>query len=141
MNEIALLKAEFEEIKNSQQQTILDDYGIVDDADVYIECLNSNPSALHNYYVMDYSIIKNASKLMTGPVVCYQGKAFEVETIKFKTMKEMREFLNDKQYLLYVIVAVATIEYSDVIAAKSLFSEIKTIGANTSYLFRGRILE
>lgn len=141
MNEIEQLKSEFEEIKNAQQETFFEEYGIVDDAEAYISSLNKSLKELVNHYVMDYLIIMNALKFMTGPVACYQGKAIEAQTIKFETMKELRDFLKDKQYLLYVIVAHASVTYEEVEWTKTMAPNAKTIGARISYLFRGHILE
>jgi Asp-tRNA(Asn)/Glu-tRNA(Gln) amidotransferase B subunit len=136
MKEIEQLKSEFKELKNAQQETICEEYGIVDDADAYVESLNKGLEDIFKHYVMDYLIIKNATKFMTGPVVCYQGKAIEAQTIKFETIKELRDFLKDKQYLLYVIVAHASVIYDELLAPNT-----KSIGAKISYLFRGHILE
>ena len=141
MNEIEQLKSGFEELKNAQQETMFEEYGIVDDADAYVEFLDSIPSVVYNQYVMDYLIIKNATKFMTGPVACYQGKAIEAQTIKFETMKELKDFLKDKQYLLYVVVAHASVTHEEVEWTKTIVPTAKTIGAKISYHFRGHILE
>ena len=59
----------------------------------------------HQYHLnFDYEIIKNASGYILGPVYKYNGKAECAAGFIFSSLKEMKDYLKDKKYLLYHIL-------------------------------------
>ena len=52
----------------------------------------------------DYEAVKEASGYITAPVFIYKTKAEAVSNKTFKTMQDLKEYLKDKKYLLYMIV-------------------------------------
>lgn len=56
------------------------------------------------HYNFDCEIVNNASGYITAPVFTYKTKAEAAEAIIFNSLQEMKDFLKDKKYLLYMIV-------------------------------------
>jgi hypothetical protein len=96
------------------------------------------------HYNFDCEIINNASGYITAPVFTYKTKVEAATFIIFNSLQEMKDFLKDKKYLLYMIVVsikahmVGTADNGmyTIIPNRPLFGtpEIK-------YTFRGHILE
>ena len=96
------------------------------------------------HYNFDCEIVNNASGYITAPVFKYKTKAEAAEAIIFNSLQEMKDFLKDKKYLLYMIVVsikaqmVGTVDNGmyTIIPNRPLFGtpEIR-------YTFRGHILE
>jgi hypothetical protein len=95
------------------------------------------------HYNFDCEIINNASGYITAPVFTYKTKVEAATFIVFNSLQEMKDFLKDKKYLLYMIVVsikaqmVGTADNGmyTIIPNRQLFGtpEIK-------YTFRGHIL-
>jgi len=95
------------------------------------------------HYNFDCEIINNASGYIIAPVFKYKTKVEAATCIVFNSLQEMKDFLKDKKYLLYmVIVSIKAhmVETTDsgmfiIIPNRPLYGtpEIK-------YTFRGHIL-
>ena len=59
---------------------------------------------INYHYNFDYEIINNASGYITSPVFIYKTKVEASESRMFKTLQEIRDFLKDKKYLLYMVI-------------------------------------
>lgn len=96
------------------------------------------------HYNFDYEIINNASGYITAPVFTYKTKVEATASNIFNSLQEMKGFLKDKKYLLYMVIVsikaerVGTVDNGmyTIIPNRPLFGtpEIK-------YTFRGHILE
>lgn len=96
------------------------------------------------HYNFDYEIINNASGYITSPVFIYKTKAEASVSVKFNSLQEMKDFLKDKKYLLYMVIVsikaerVGTVDNGmyTIIPNRPLYGtpEIR-------YTFRGHILE
>lgn len=96
------------------------------------------------HYNFDCEIINNASGYITAPVFIYKTKVEAATFIIFNSLQELKGFLTDKKYLLYMIIVsikaerVGTVGNGiyTVITNRPLFGtpEIR-------YTFRGHILE
>lgn len=104
-----------------------------------------DPYNQSNYhYNFDYDIINNASGYITAPVFTYKTKVEAATSIIFNSLQEMKDFLKDKKYLLYMIIVsikaerVGTADNGmyTIIPNRPLYGtpEIR-------YTFRGHILE
>jgi hypothetical protein len=95
------------------------------------------------HYNFDCEIVNNASGYIIAPVFTYKTKVEASSSMIFNSLQEMKDFLKDKKYLLYMIVAsikaqmVGTADNGmyTIIPNRQLFGtpEIK-------YTFRGHIL-
>ena len=95
------------------------------------------------HYNFDCEIINNASGYITAPVFKYKNKVEAATYRIFNSLQEMKDFLKDKKYLLYMIVVsikAQMVETADngmyiIIPNRPLFGtpEIR-------YTFRGHIL-
>ena len=96
------------------------------------------------HYNFDYEIINNASGYITAPVFKYKTKVEASESRMFKTLQEMRDFLKDKKYLLYVVIVsnkaerVGTVDNGmyTIIPNRPLYGT-----PEITYTFRGHILK
>jgi hypothetical protein len=96
------------------------------------------------HYNFDCEIVNNASGYIIAPVFTYKTKVEAAASIMFNSLQEMKTFLKDKKYLLYMIVVsikahmVGTADNGmyTIIPNRPLFGtpEIK-------YTFRGHILK
>ena len=96
------------------------------------------------HYNFDCEIVNNASGYITAPVFKYKTKAEAATFAIFNSLQEMKDFLKDKKYLLYMIVVsikaqmVGTADNGmyTIIPNRPLFGtpEIR-------YTFRGHILK
>jgi len=105
-------------------------------------------------YICDYTIVKNAKAFALAPVFSYEGKVETPGTMLFDSLKEMKEFLKNKNYILYVVHCMAVyksdnpIEHNfnpfDPIVTKDhniTFETITKKPPEIKYTFRGVILE
>ena len=106
-----------------------------------VEDLCNQSNYHHNF---DCEIVNNASGYITAPVFKYKTKAEAATFAIFNSLQEMKDFLKDKKYLLYMIVVsikaqmVGTADNGmyTIIPNRPLFGtpEIR-------YTFRGHILK
>ena len=96
------------------------------------------------HYNFDCEIVDNASGYITAPVFKYKTKAEAATFIIFNSLHELKDFLKDKKYLLYMVIVsiksqmVGTADNGmyTIIPNRPLFGtpEIR-------YTFRGHILK
>ena len=161
----SVVTQELEEIESSMVQDEVDknDLNCITDVNEWLETINQidienknikgtgpNPDRvvglfnhMNYHYNFDYEIINNASGYITSPVFTYKTKVEASESRMFKTLQEMRDFLKDKKYLLYMVIVsnaaerVGTVDNGmyTIIPNRPLFGtpEIR-------YTFRGHIL-
>lgn len=96
------------------------------------------------HYSFDCEIVNNASGYITAPVFTYKTKVEASASVKFNSLQEMKDFLKDKKYLLYMVIVsiaaerVGTVDNGmyTIIPNRPLYGtpEIR-------YTFRGHILE
>lgn len=92
----------------------------------------------------DYEIIRNACGYITAPVFKYLTKVEAPCSNVFNSMQELKDFLKDKTYLLYMVIVsikaeqVGTIDNGmyTIITNRPLFGT-----PNIKYTFRGYILK
>lgn len=99
------------EMKNIEQSFVPDpqdkeNLHITTNVDEWLELVNNRKTDFltPSEYILDYEIIKNASGYILGPVFKYGTKAESAASIDFNSLQEMKDFLNDKKYLLYYII-------------------------------------
>jgi len=161
-----IVTKELEEIESSMVQDEVDknDLNCITDAiewlktikEIDIENKNTkgtgpNPDRVEDlynqsnyHYNFDCEIVNNASGYITAPVFKYKTKAEAAASIIFNSLQEMKDFLKDKKYLLYMIIVsikAHMVETADngmfiIIPNRPLYGtpEIK-------YTFRGHILK
>lgn len=136
--EIETLKKELEIIKITfLPQEELEDTMVTTNVDEWIEFIENcktDPLA-PSEYICDYTIVKDAKAFALASVFSYMGKVEATGTRVFGSLKEMREFLKDKNYILYVVLrTVVSFVQEDLTPDVSKASEVR-------YTFRGHILE
>lgn len=135
--EIETLKQEFEGIQNTcLPKEKLEDVMVTTNTEEWIEFIkNSKTDPLTTSdYICDYTIVKNAKAFALAPVFSYMGKVYAVESRLFKSLNELKEFLKNKNYILYVVhCIVVSFVQEDLTPDMSKASEIR-------YTFRGHIL-
>jgi hypothetical protein len=134
--ETETLTEEFEQILSSKVDTKLEEAGYTKNVEEWIKFIeNSKTDPLApNEYICDYTIVKNAKAFALGPVFSYMGKACATESKVFKSLNELKEFLKNKNYILYVVHRlVVSFVQEDLTPDISKASEIR-------YTFRGHIL-
>lgn len=105
-------------------------------------CDGYNQSNYH--YSFDCEIINNASGYITVPVFKYKAKVEAATSIIFNSLQELKYFLTDKKYLLYMVIVsikaerVGTVDNGmyTVITNRPLFGT-----PELRFTFRGHILE
>lgn len=164
--EIEILKQEFEEIESSMVPDEVDknDLNCIIGVNEWLEVIKQTDIGTKNitrtgpnpdnfgdiynhsnfHYNFDYEIINNASGYITSPVFIYKTKTEASESSKFNSLQEMKDFLKDKKYLLYMVIVsikaqmVGTADNGmyTIIPNRPLFGtpEIR-------YTFRGHILK
>ena len=150
--EVETLKQEFEEIQNTclpkeeLEDTITTN---IDEWIEFIENYETDPLA-PNECICDYTIMKNAKAFALGPVFSYMGKVEACSTSEYNSLKDLKDHLNGKEYIVYYILCrvvsdpIGPIETRDLfITFKDNFSPIDRIGKNPKlrYTFRGHILK
>jgi hypothetical protein len=149
--EIETLTEEFEQILSSKVDTKIEEAGYTKNVEEWIEFIeNSKTDPLApNEYICDYTIAKNAKAFAIGPVFSYMGKVHACSTSEYNSLKDLKDHLNGKKYIVYCILCrvvsepIGPIETRDLlITFKDNFSPIDRIGKNPKlrYTFRGHIL-
>ena len=85
----------------------------------------------------DYDLITNAKAYMTSVVCMLDKKAHAAETVRMKSLKELKDYLKDKAYILYY--AYASIRTYKVKADASFVLE-RLERPEADFNFRGVIL-
>lgn len=130
----------------------LEDAMVTTNAEEWIEFIeNSETDPLSpNEYICDYTIVKNAEAFALGPVFSYMGKVYACSASEYNSLRDLKDHLNGKKYIVYYILCrvvsepIGPIETRDLfITFKDNFSPIDRIGKNPKlrYTFRGHILE
>ena len=154
--EVETLKQEFEEIQNTcLPKEKLEDMMVTTNVDEWIEFIENckTDPLTSSEFICDYTIVKNAKAFALAPVFSYMGKAEATGTRLFDSLKEMKEFLKNKNYILYVVHSMAVyrsdnpIEHNfnpiDPIVTKDhtiTFETITKKPPEIKYTFRGHIL-
>lgn len=88
------------------------------------------------YPFYDYELITNAKAFMTGPVCMYDKKTHAAETVRMNSLKELKDYLKDKAYILYyAFTLIRTHKF------KSDSFELERLETpEVDFLFRGVIL-
>ena len=90
-----------------------------------------------NHLDFEYDIVKNASGYITERIFKYNKKAANAQNKVFKSIKELKEFLNGKKYLLYmIVVSVQKRGYEK----DSFVKQYDLETPNVLYTFRGYII-
>ena len=140
--EIETLKQEFEEIQTaflSKDETKPEEAFYTKNIEEWLEFIkNSKTNTLKpNEVIFDYEIIKNASAFLLFPVFIYNGKSEECSASEFNSLKELKDFLNGKKYILYYVTfLLKTAEFD-----KESFAFKPIDEPEMKYTFRGHILE
>ena len=150
--EVETLKQEFEEIQNTcLPKEELEDTMVTTNTEEWIEFIEKSKTdpLAPNEYICDYTIMKNAKAFALGPVFSYMGKVEACSTSEYNSLKDLKDHLNGKNYIVYIILCrvvsspIDPIETRDLfITFKDNFSPIDRIGKNPKlrYTFRGHIL-
>jgi len=101
----------------------------------FIEKYSKTDPLTPSNYICDYTIVKNAKAFALAPVFSYRGKVCAAESKTFKSLNEIKEFLKNRNYILYMIQCI-TVSFvqEDLTPDLSKASEIR-------FTFRGHILE
>jgi hypothetical protein len=150
--EVETLKQEFEGIQNNvlpKEETKLEEAFYTKNVEEWLKFINKvdfeHRTITHN--IFDYEIIKNAEAFALGPVFSCNGKTEACSSIKYDSLKELKDFLKGKKYIMYCICFQVVTELIDKTDVKNLniASEMPfySIGKNPKLriLFRGHILE
>ncbi len=136
--EIETLKQEFEGIQNTLlPKKELEDAMVTTNAEEWVQFIEkySKTHPLANNYICDYTIVKNATAFALAPVFSYMGKVYATESKFFTSLKELKEFLENKNYILYVVhCVIGSVVQEDLTPDIPKVSEIR-------FIFRGHILE
>jgi hypothetical protein len=148
--EIETLTNEVERNLPKFEETKIEEAGYTKNVEEWLEFIKE-PQVDHvGEYIFDYEIIKNAEVFGLGPVFSYNGKVEVCSTSEYNSLKDLKDHLNGKKYLVYCILCrvvsgpIGPIETRDLlITFKDNFSPIDRIGKNPKlrYTFRGHILE
>ena len=151
--EIDILKQEFDILQTTiLPKEKLEDTMVAANIDQWIEFIENYETdpLTPNEYICDYTIVKNAKAFALGPVFSYMGKVEACSTYEYNSLKDLKDYLNGKEYIVYCILCrvvsnpIDPIETRDLfITFKDNFSPIDRIGKNPKlrYTFRGHILE
>jgi hypothetical protein len=157
MNEIETLKQEFGGIQNTiLPKEELEDTMVTTNVEEWIEFIENckTDPLTSSDYICDYTIVRNAKAFALAPVFSYMGKVETTGTRLFGSLKEMKEFLKNKNYILYVVHCMAVnksdnpIEHNfnpfDPTVLKDhniTFETITKKSPEIKYTFRGVILD
>ena len=101
----------------------------------FIEKYSKTDPLTPSDYICDYTIVKNAKAFALAPVFSYRGKVCAAESKTFKSLNEIKEFLKNRNYILYMIQCImVSFVQEDLTPDLSKASEIR-------YTFRGHILK
>ena len=135
--EIETLKQEFEGIQNTLlPKKELEDAMVTTNAEEWVQFIEkySKTHPLASNYICDYTIVKNATAFALAPVFSYMGKVYATESKFFTSLKEIKEFLENKNYILYVVhCVIGSVVQEDLTPDIPKVSEIR-------FIFRGYIL-
>jgi hypothetical protein len=92
---------------------------------------------LNQEVIFDDEISKNATGFALGPVVIYKRKMYQMFSRTFGNLEEIKEYLKDKKYILYLIF-LRTKEH-DVDALNMTIKKLET--HEKWYIFRGCLLD
>jgi hypothetical protein len=117
--------------------------GITKDLKEYLEtvAMMSDHRALssmlkHQQIIFDYEVIKNADLYALSPVCMYNGKGKTMDSNKFDTMEDLRNYLNGRKYALYyTALCVKTYVFDETFKRKYLDNP------EFSFLFRGFFID
>jgi hypothetical protein len=84
----------------------------------------------------DYETIKGASGYITNPVFKHNGKVEAASIKTFTTMQDLRDYLKDKHYLLYMIISSVKTKGCE----SDSFVPYRLDNTEMKYTFRGHIL-
>ena len=96
------------------------------------------------HYNFDCEIVNNASGYITAPVFTYKTKVEASVSVMFKSLQEMKDFLKDKKYLLYMIIVSIKAERVGTFdnGMYTIFPNRPLFGTpEIRYTFRGHILK
>jgi hypothetical protein len=140
--EVEALKQELEEFQNAflpKDETKLEEAFYTKNIEEWLEFIkNSKTDHLRpSEIIFDYEIIKHAEAFSVGPVFSYNGKMEACSISEYKSLKEMKDHLNGKKYILYYILfSLKTAEFD-----KESFALKPLDEPEIKYTFRGHILE
>lgn len=87
-------------------------------------------------FIKDENIISKAKAFCSMPVILYDRITRAVETFRFNTLSEMRNFVNDKEFILYIMgISIKTGEVNDDTSAIDYYDQ-----AEIAYILRAVIL-
>lgn len=70
----------------------------------YLNFLSEQMKSVDHFtFIKDTNIINKAKAFCSMPVISYNGIARAAETFRFKTLSEMQNFVNDKEFILYTM--------------------------------------
>jgi hypothetical protein len=93
---------------------------------------------LNQEAIFEEEIIKNAIGYALGPVVLYNKKVYEMFSRKAESLEQIKEFLKDRKYILYLIF-LKTFDYE--IESSESFKTKKLETPFQFYIFRGCFLD
>ena len=141
-------------IEKSKVEKPLEDSFITTNADEWLRKvlsikrnLKNEPDYIrtsHNDFIedlnFDYEIVKNAKLYALNSVFSYKGKSVVCATYKYDRMEDLKEFLKDKQYVLYCIHNYVTGGMLKT-EPNSFLPFVEGKGPKLKFVFRGVILE
>ena len=140
MNEIETLKKQLEIIKSTfLPKEKLEDMTVTTNIDEWIEFVENckTDPLTPSDYICDYTIVKNAKAFALGPVFSYMGKVEACSTSEYNSLKDLKDYLNGKKYIVYYIIAFVKAAEFD----KESFTLKPLDAPELKYTFRGHILE
>lgn len=140
MNEIETLKQEFDILQTTfLPKEELEDMAVTTNIDEWIEFIENcktDPLA-PSEYICDYTIVKNAKAFALAPVFSYMGKVEACSASNYNSLKDLKDYLKNKKYLLYYIIASVKAAELD----KESFTLKPLDAPELKYTFRGHILD
>ena len=97
------------------------------------------------HYNFDCEIVNNASGYITAPVFKYKTKVEAAASIIFNSLHELKDFLKDKKYFLYMVIVSIKAERVGTVFDNGKYTVITNrplYGTpEITYTFRGHILK
>jgi hypothetical protein len=157
MKEVETLKQEFDILQTTfLPKEELEDTMVTTNVEEWIEFIENckTDPLTSSDYICDYTIVGNAKAFALAPVFSYMGKVETTGTRLFDSLKELKEFLKNKNYILYVVHCMAVYRSDNPIENNTnpfdpIVSKDHTIAFETitkkppeiKYTFRGVILD
>ena len=160
----SMVTKELDRIESNMDEVDKNDLNCITDAVEWLQTINQidienknikgtgpNPDRVEDlcnqskcHYNFDCEIVNNASGYITAPVFKYNTKVEASASIIFNSLQEMKDFLKDKKYLLYMVIVSIKAE-----RVGTVYNGMYTIIPNRPlfwtpeirYTFRGHILE